>query len=127
MPRGGGCPAAAPSTMPGPGACGMLPAGPLPALVAQGIERRTPKPGVAGSNPAGGTNDSGVSGLNQARPCFVWNETWNEWAIAFVHAAPQAPPARSHRGTVVGQLPGDGLCRHRSVNPQAAVPEEDGK
>jgi hypothetical protein len=26
-----------------------------PALVAQGIERRTPKPGVAGSNPAGGT------------------------------------------------------------------------
>jgi hypothetical protein len=27
----------------------------VPALVAQGIERRTPKPGVAGSNPAGGT------------------------------------------------------------------------
>ncbi|MDT4914308.1 MAG: hypothetical protein QOC66_3436, partial [Pseudonocardiales bacterium] len=30
----------------------------LPALVAQGIERRTPKPGVAGSNPAGGTPES---------------------------------------------------------------------
>jgi hypothetical protein len=29
-----------------------------PALVAQGIERRTPKPGVAGSNPAGGTPES---------------------------------------------------------------------
>ena len=31
-----------------------------PALVAQGIERRTPKPGVAGSNPAGGTNRIGT-------------------------------------------------------------------
>src|SRR5256885_13446134 len=41
------------------GRAGNLEAEQSPALVAQGIERRTPKPGVAGSNPAGGTYSDG--------------------------------------------------------------------
>ena len=88
----------------------------VPALVAQGIERRTPKPGVAGSNPAGGTDStSDIAGLQHFdgnASATSATDGWYDLSSSSSSARPASPPPSP---------PSRNCCRSRPAARPAAV------